>query len=229
LVLHCELLPGPCSKAQHYQENSSKPKNQRIEKRMARQRELLSMTDIAEETGISYATLRNYAVKYDKEIPSEGTGRSTRYPRAAVKIFQRLRKESKPGRKPASASLTPPAQSPAPAPQEEAIEQVSMSAAMAATADTSGVERELAAIRVHLGSIAESLGRLISNQNTDAVTAPEAAPAEALPVAAAPESTPEPAAAGASVAQAKEKREPEGHRRLQSMPKVWGQRGKRPD
>jgi hypothetical protein len=231
LVLHCELLPGRCSQGTALSGKQLETKNQRIEKRMARQRELLSMTDIAEETGISYATLRNYAVKYDKEIPSEGTGRSTRYPRAAVKIFQRLRKESKPGRKPASASLTPPTQSPAPAPQEEAIEQVSTSAAraMAATADTGGVERELAAIRVHLGSIAESLGRLISNQNTDAVTVPEAAPVEAVPVAAAKASTPEPAAAEAAVTQAKEKREPEGHRRLQSMPKVWGQRGKRPD
>ncbi|MFL6184315.1 MAG: hypothetical protein ACJ745_05650, partial [Actinomycetes bacterium] len=47
-------------------------------KRMARQRELLSLAEIAEETGISYATLRSYAIKYGDEIPSEGSGRSTR-------------------------------------------------------------------------------------------------------------------------------------------------------
>ena len=48
---------------------------------MARPRELLSLVSIADETGISYATLRNYALKHGEEIPSEGEGRNTRYPR----------------------------------------------------------------------------------------------------------------------------------------------------
>src|SRR5262249_58952519 len=83
---------------------------------MARHRELLSLVDIADETGISYATLRNYALKYSNEIPSEGSGRNTRYPRPAIKVFQRLRKESKPGRKPLSALRPAPAPVAAPAP-----------------------------------------------------------------------------------------------------------------
>ena len=36
---------------------------------MARPKELLSLVSIADETGISYATLRNYVMKYADEIP----------------------------------------------------------------------------------------------------------------------------------------------------------------
>src|SRR5262245_13918100 len=69
-------------------------------KTMARPRELLSLLQIAEETGISYQTLRGYAIRHGDEIPSEGWGRATRYPRVAIKVFERLRRESRPGRKP---------------------------------------------------------------------------------------------------------------------------------
>jgi hypothetical protein len=65
---------------------------------VARQKELLTLKAISEETGISQATLAKYAAD-NADIPSEGEGRSKRYPRAAVKVFQRLRKESKPGRR----------------------------------------------------------------------------------------------------------------------------------
>lgn len=78
---------------------------------MARQKELLTLKAISEETGISQATLAKYAAD-NADIPSEGEGRGKRYPRAAVKVFQRLRKESKPGR-PAGGSSTSPAKAPA--------------------------------------------------------------------------------------------------------------------
>jgi hypothetical protein len=78
---------------------------------MARQRELLSLLQISEETGISYPTLRKYVAEHGDEIPSEGEGRQTRYPRAAVRVFQRLRSQSKPGRKPKAERLE--AQAPA--------------------------------------------------------------------------------------------------------------------
>ncbi len=81
---------------------------------MARQKELLTLKAISEETGISQATLAKYAADH-ADIPSEGEGRSKRYPRAAVKVFQRLRKESKPGRR--AAGLSP---SPATAPAKKA-------------------------------------------------------------------------------------------------------------
>ncbi|HYU31692.1 MAG TPA: hypothetical protein VEW48_05980 [Thermoanaerobaculia bacterium] len=215
---------------------------------MARPRELLSLADIADETGISYATLRNYTLKYPDEIPSEGDGRNTRYPRAAVKVFQRLRKESKPGRKPKSASvllrpLPAPAPIEAPAPVRPPAPQPAPAPRQTAT-DTSGMERELAAIRVFLGRIADSLEQLASEPRS-------AAPAPA-PAAAAPEETkrpeaPAPTAPTASTAptpaapqkvgvplppltrESNDTQEPGSYRRLHSLPKVRGQRGRRPE
>lgn len=73
---------------------------------MARQRELLTLKAISNETGISQATLAKYAADND-DIPSEGEGRGKRYPRSAVKVFQRLRKESKPGRRAGGSSPNP--------------------------------------------------------------------------------------------------------------------------
>jgi hypothetical protein len=217
-------------------------------KKMARQRELLSLVDIADETGISYATLRNYALKYGDEIPSEGSGRNTRYPRPAVKVFQRLRKESKPGRKPANAMLpqAAPAPMPVPAPvrQETPLSRFPApvpapapipAAAPPVVIDNSGMEKELAAIRGYLASIADSLKRLVSAAETSAAPAAAPTPAEApaAPVAAAA-----PAVAKDQIGAAvplPELRDglsggdKPGQRRLQSMPKVWGQRGRRPE
>jgi len=219
---------------------------------MARQRELLSLVDIADETGISYATLRNYALKYGDEIPSEGSGRSTRYPRPAVKVFQRLRKESKPGRKPASASLPQavPASLPVPAPvrQEALLSRFPApvpapapipAAAPQAVVDNSGMEKELAAIRGYLSSIADSLKLLVSAAESSASPAAAPAPAEApaaVPAAVTEASVPTVAKdqIGAAVPlpelrEGSSGSEKPGHRRLQSMPKVWGQRGRRPE
>lgn len=219
-------------------------------KKMARQRELLSLVDIADETGISYATLRNYALKYGDEIPSEGSGRNTRYPRPAVKVFQRLRKESKPGRKPASASLPQAAPAPMPAPvpvrQETflsrfaapapaAVAAMSAAPAAPAVADNSGLEKELASIRGYLASIADSLKRLVSVAETSAAPAAAPAPAE-TPAAATVTATPSVAKdqIGAAVPlpelrDGSSGSDKPGQRRLQSMPKVWGQRGRRPE
>jgi hypothetical protein len=168
--------------------------------KMTRHRELLSLLDIAEETGISYPTLRNYVIKFGDEIPSVGSGRSTRYPRQAVKVFQRLRKESKPGRKPASAlpvQAAAPSVQPAPIQASTPRERPAAAAATApvtASVDTSGIERELAGIRVQLQRIAdawtESLQRGL-----------------AMPVAAAVEAVLQEKLPQEKVAQEKEQRE----------------------
>jgi hypothetical protein len=206
---------------------------------MARQKELLSLVSIADETGISYATLRNYALKHGDEIPSEGSGRNTRYPRAAVKVFQRLRRESKPGRKPASASAAQtsavaqtPAAIPAPVPVRYEAPPQALSPRQA-TVDISGIERELAAIRVFLGSIAESLER---SANEPRSLAPAPAPVH-VPAAADVEGEPATSASAAperrgvplEIREIRDIQEPRGHRRLHSLPKVMGQRGKRPE
>jgi len=208
------------------------------EKSMARPRELLSLMDIADETGISYATLRNYTLKHADEIPSEGEGRNTRYPRAAVKVFQRLRRESKPGRKPRSASVLRPL--PAPAPESSEAPAPARPVAPPqplhqAGTDTSGLERELAAIRAFLGRIADSLEQLASEPRSAApppvaAVAPEEAkqpeaPASTAPAPAAPEKVGVPLPPlTREVSQ-----EPGSYRRLHSLPKVRGQRGRRPE
>jgi hypothetical protein len=213
---------------------------------MARPRELLSLVSIADETGISYATLRNYALKHADEIPSEGEGRNTRYPRSAVKVFQRLRRESKPGRKPKSASA-PAIQPPAPAPvhPETPVRMerpmrldVPAPAPRQAGTDTSGMEKELAAIRGFLERIAGSLEQLASAPTPEPQAAEAPVPAETRPEAPAPLTL----APAAPEAEPKKlsvplppidmrggQQEQGGHRRLHSMPKVFGQRGKRPE
>jgi hypothetical protein len=175
---------------------------------MARNRELLSLLDIAEETGISYPTLRNYVIKFGDQIPSVGSGRTTRYPRQAVKVFQRLRKESRPGRKPASA-LAAQAAAPAPAAPPEPIQQAPVpqerpavsapfapAAPVTASVDTSGIERELAGIRMQLQRIADAWTESLQR----GVAMPLPAAAEAAPVEAqekeradAPAPVPQPA------------------------------------
>lgn len=217
---------------------------------MARPKELLSLVSIADETGISYATLRNYALKHADEIPSEGDGRNTRYPRAAVKVFQRLRRESKPGRKPKSASA-PAIQLPAPAParpevpvrlERPMLREVPAPAPRPAGTDTSGMEKELAAIRGFLERIANALEQLASAPRSAAAPAPApepqaaeapvpAAPAPApLTLApAAPEEEPKKLAVPLPPIEMRGAQERGGQRRLHSLPKVMGQRGRRPE
>lgn len=232
---------------------------------MVRNRELLSLLDIAEETGISYPTLRNYVIKFGDQIPSVGSGRTTRYPRQAVKVFQRLRKESKPGRKPASA-LAAQAAAPAPAAPREPVQQapvaqerpavsapVAPAAPVTASVDTSGIERELAGIRMQLQRIADAWTEALQR----GVSLPVAAAAETAPIAAPEtekreEKAAEPAAA-APQAETKEStpslqnifkareafRDLEAGRNSQSYggrrqgrdfsPKVPGRKGPRPD
>lgn len=60
---------------------------------------LLTLTKIAEETGISYPTLVRYVKLHGKRIPSEGTGRSRRYHPEAIEVFKQLRAESPRGRR----------------------------------------------------------------------------------------------------------------------------------
>lgn len=59
---------------------------------------LLTLTEIAHTTGISYPTLLRYVKSHLKEIPHRGQGRARRFLPAAVEVFKRLRKESGRGR-----------------------------------------------------------------------------------------------------------------------------------
>lgn len=84
-------------------------------KRPAARKELLPLTQIAEETGISYPTLVRYVKLYGDQIPSEGTGRKRRYHPEAIEVFKRLRAESPRGRRKKAERGRPPAARRAPA------------------------------------------------------------------------------------------------------------------
>lgn len=60
---------------------------------------LLTLTEVANRTGISYPTLLRYTKSHLDDIPHEGEGRSRRFKPGAVKVFQRLRSQSSRGRK----------------------------------------------------------------------------------------------------------------------------------
>jgi predicted DNA-binding transcriptional regulator AlpA len=61
---------------------------------------LLTLTKVAEETGISYPTLVRYVKLHEDRIPHEGKGRSRRYYPEAVGVFKQIRAESPRGRRP---------------------------------------------------------------------------------------------------------------------------------
>lgn len=60
---------------------------------------LLSLSEIARRTRISYPTLLRYVKLYSSRIPFTGRGRGKRYPEAAIAVFQKLRGESRRGPK----------------------------------------------------------------------------------------------------------------------------------
>lgn len=65
---------------------------------------LMTLTQISEQTGISYPTLVRYVRMHSDRLPHEGKGRGRRFYPEAVNVFRELRQESgRGGRKPAAA------------------------------------------------------------------------------------------------------------------------------
>ena len=60
---------------------------------------LLTLTEVADRTGISYPTLVRYVKLHEDRIPFEGAGRKKRYHPEAVQVFQEIRSESPRGRR----------------------------------------------------------------------------------------------------------------------------------
>jgi hypothetical protein len=68
---------------------------------------LLTLTRISKDTGISYPTLVRYVKLYSHRLPSEGTGRSRRFYPEAVGVFRELRAEGgRGGRRKGTAKTT---------------------------------------------------------------------------------------------------------------------------
>ena len=69
---------------------------------------LMTLTQISEQTGISYPTLVRYVRMHEDRLPHEGKGRGRRFYPEAVNVFKQLRQESgRGGRKPAAAAAAP--------------------------------------------------------------------------------------------------------------------------
>ena len=60
---------------------------------------MLTLVEIGKRTGISYPTLLRYVRLYLDRLPHTGTGRKRRFRPAAVAEFQKLRGESRRGRR----------------------------------------------------------------------------------------------------------------------------------
>lgn len=80
-----------------------RPPGSRDKAPRAPRRTLLSLNEIGRRTGISYPTLLRYVRQHLSQLPHSGEGRSRRFLPSAVAVFQRLRAESKRGRKAAGA------------------------------------------------------------------------------------------------------------------------------
>lgn len=61
---------------------------------------MLTLSEIGERLGIPYPTVARYASQFEDMIPHQGKGRNRRFPPEAVAVFERIRRESKPGRPP---------------------------------------------------------------------------------------------------------------------------------
>jgi len=64
-----------------------------------KQKDLLTLSEIGRQTGISYPTLIRYVKVYGSKIPSVGRGRKRRFRPEAVAVFNQLRAQSRRGRK----------------------------------------------------------------------------------------------------------------------------------
>lgn len=71
-------------------------------------KDLLTLTEVGERTGISYPTLVRYVKLHGDRIPYEGEGRRKRYYPEAVKVFNEIRSESPRGRRKGSGKKAAP-------------------------------------------------------------------------------------------------------------------------
>lgn len=80
---------------------AGKPKSAAKRKKASRKETegLLTLTQISEDTGISYPTLLRYVKNHLDEIPHRGSGRGRRYLPEAREVFKSLRESSRRGRK----------------------------------------------------------------------------------------------------------------------------------
>ena len=110
---------------------------------------LLTLTEVAERTGISYPTLVRYVKLHGDRIPYEGEGRRKRYHPEAVEVFNEIRSESPRGRRKGSG-------------KKAAARQRTTSASSASGADAS-VARRLQALERSQEKLANEIRDLVKH------------------------------------------------------------------
>lgn len=58
------------------------------------ERELLTLTEVSERTGISMPTLQRYKKNHQDRLPTVGEGRTQRYPVESLEVFKQIKKEN---------------------------------------------------------------------------------------------------------------------------------------
>lgn len=102
---------------------------------------LMTLTQVSEQTGISYPTLVRYVRMHSDRLPHEGKGRARRFYPEAVNVFRELREESgRGGRKPAAAKRG------AAAGRGRAASAPAAAASRAGSSDDAGTHKRLKAI-----------------------------------------------------------------------------------
>jgi helix-turn-helix protein len=115
---------------------------------------LLTLTQIAGTTGISYPTLLRYVKLHGRRLPSVGRGRRRRFKPEAVAAFQQLRSESRRGRKPGSTVAKRRGRPPGKAPARRGRPPGS---GLAAAASTLGLAAILRSLEKRLAGIESAL------------------------------------------------------------------------
>ncbi|MEE8277178.1 MAG: helix-turn-helix domain-containing protein [Thermoanaerobaculia bacterium] len=74
-------------------------------------RKLYTLTEVSKKTGISMPTLQRYKKQYQSRLPTVGKGRRQRYPKSALAVFGKIKKENlkRRGRPRKQASVATPA------------------------------------------------------------------------------------------------------------------------
>lgn len=116
---------------------------------------LLTLTQISEQTGISYPTLVRYVRMHADRLPSEGKGRARRFYPQAVDVFRQLRSESgRGGRKKGSGAA---------AKTTGRAAAGGRGRAAAASADTSGLQARLKTIEKSYAALEKKFKGLVSS------------------------------------------------------------------
>jgi predicted DNA-binding transcriptional regulator AlpA len=118
---------------------------------------LLTLTQISEQTGISYPTLVRYVRMHADRLPSEGKGRARRFYPQAVDVFRQLRSESgRGGRKKGTGAA-------AKTTGRAAAGGRGRGRAAAASADTSGLQARLKTIEKSYAALEKKFKGLVSS------------------------------------------------------------------